>query len=79
MNFFCVFLFLMMVLWLLSRKNIFVRRSGYFGKWNLLIFEVPILCLCLILRLHFCFENRFLIICFCFIMIVFFCVCRFDL
>ena len=45
--------FLMMLLWLLSRKNIFGRRSGYFGLGKLLILEVPELCLCLILRLHF--------------------------
>ena len=50
---FCVFRLLMMVLWLLSRKNIFCRQSGYFCLWNLLILEIPVLCLCLILRLRF--------------------------
>ena len=47
------FPFLMMLLRLLSRKNIFGRRSGYFGLGKFLILEVPELCLCLILRLHF--------------------------
>ena len=54
MNFlFCVFLFLMMLLWLLSRKKTFGRRSGYFCLGNLFFLEVPVMCLCLILRLRF--------------------------
>ena len=69
---FCVFLLLMMVLWLLSRKKclvlnwvIFLMES--FNSWSSCIVfvsdsETAFLC----------FENRFLIICFCFVMIVFF-------